>query len=582
MHDLIIQGGTLVDGTGRPARTGDVAIADGRIVAVGKNLGAARRTIKADGLLVTPGWVDIHTHYDGQVTWDPLLTPSLWHGVTSVVMGNCGVGFAPAALDRHEWLIGLMEGVEDIPGASLAAGIRWNWETFPEYLDALSALPHATDVGAMLTHGALRAYVMGERGAKNKPATADDLARMTTLVRAALEAGAIGVSTSRTKVHIAIDGEPVPGTFATEEELTAIARGIVQSGRGLLEVANAGVAGEEPGAMAQEMAWMRNVSLATGCPITFLLVQNNAEPDLWRELLRQTAEANRAGARITPQAFGRPTTILFGLQNCEHPFRFLPSFAPLLEKPLAEQVAALRDPALRARLLSEEDPNTTGFSMLYKMPTLWDNTYAMGSPLNYFPSKADSIAAIARQRGCDPREVAYDRLLERDGHAFLMYAVVGYADGTPQAIYEMITHPLTIVGGSDAGAHCRIICDAGLPTFTLTEWVRDADPKYRLTLEQAVKRLTHDTARLFGMQDRGTLEAGMRADLNLIDYANLASHDPYIVDDLPAGKSRLMQTTSGYEATFVSGEMVQERGQETGARPGRVIRSCSTQSTGSL
>jgi len=575
MHDLLIKGGSIVDGTGKPAQTGDVAIAQGRIAAVGKDLGPARRTINADGLLVTPGWVDIHTHYDGQVTWDPLLTPSLWHGVTSVVMGNCGVGFAPAAPDRHEWLIGLMEGVEDIPGASLAAGIRWNWESFPEYLDALNALPHATDVGAMLTHGALRAYVMGERGAKNKPPTAQDLERMTALVRAALEAGAVGVSTSRTKVHIAVDGEPVPGTFATEEELTAIARGIVQARRGLLEVANAGVAGEEPGAMAQEMIWMRNVSAATGCPITFLLVQANNEPDLWREVLQQTAAANRAGARITPQVFGRPTTILFGLQNGEHPFRFVPSFAPLLDKPLEEQVVAMRDPSLRARLLSEEDPNTVGFSMLYKMPTLWDNTYAMGSPLNYFPSKDESIAAIARRQHRDPREVAYDLLLERDGRAFLMYAVVGYADGTPKALYEMLTHPLTVIGGSDAGAHCRIICDAGLPTFMLTGWVRDMAPPYNFPLETIVKKYTHDTARLFGMPDRGTLEVGMKADLNLIDYANLASNDPYIVDDLPAGKSRLMQTTSGYEATFVSGEMVQERGRETGARPGKVIRSAS-------
>lgn len=573
MHDVLIKGGTIVDGTGGPKFTGDVAFTDGRITGVGKDLGLSRRTIDADGLLVCPGWVDVHTHYDGQVTWDPQLAPSLWHGVSTVVMGNCGVGFAPAAPERHEWLIGLMEGVEDIPGASLVQGIPWGWETFPEYLDVISAMPRTLDVGTQITHGALRAYVMGERGAKNQPATADDIAKMAALTREAILAGALGFSTSRTAIHVAIDGEPVPGTYASEAELQAIARAIKQTGRGLLEWVPAGVGGEDLPALPAEVELMHRVAKASGCPITFLLAQHNADPNQWREEIRICEEAAKDGAKIVPQVFARPVCTLFSVQG-DNPFQYFPSFAPLKNLPLAEKVAALRNPDFKRRLLSEDDPNTTGMSLIYKMDILWERTYPMGYPLSYTPDKSNSIAAIARREGHNPREVAYDLMLEHDGRAFLMYAAAGYAEGTENAMHAMLRHPLTALGGSDAGAHVRVICDASMPTYMLTHWVRghaEGDP-FHLPLEFVVRKLTRDGARLFGMYDRGTLEPGMKADINLIDFSALTLNHPEMVNDLPAGMPRLMQTAKGYVATFVSGEAVQENGRETGARPGKIVR----------
>lgn len=573
MHDLIIKGGTIVDGTGKPAVTGDVAVTNSRISGVGKDLGSAKRTVSAEGLLVTPGWVDVHTHYDGQVSWDPQLAPSLWHGVTTVVMGNCGVGFAPAALDRHEWLIGLMEGVEDIPSVSLSAGIRWNWESFPQYLDALAAMPRTLDVGGLITHGALRAYVMGERGAKNRPATPDDIAQMAALVKEAILAGALGFSSSRTLVHIANDGEPVPGTFATEEELLAIARAIKETGRGLIEMVPRGVAGEDNAALTREMSMMRHIATVTGCPLTFLLPQHNADPHQWREQLRQCEEAVKDGARITPQVFARPVCILFSAQG-ENPFQYLPSYVPLKNLPLAEKVAALRNSNLRQRLLSEKDPNTTGMSLLYQNDMVWQRTYPMGYPLSYTPENHNSVAEIAKREGRTPREVVYDLMLEHEGRSFLMYAVAGYTEGNPDAIHEMLQHPMTALGGSDAGAHVRQIIDASIPTYMLTHWARDhrVGDRYHLPLEFVVKKLTRDGARLFGMHDRGTLEPGMKADVNLIDFDRLQVNHPEMVHDMPAGMPRLMQTANGYVATLVSGEAVQENGKETGARPGKIVR----------
>ena len=565
MHDLIISGGTVVDGTGRPSVDADIAVTNGRISGVGANLGQAKRNLTADGLLVAPGWVDVHTHYDGQVSWDP----SLWHGVTTVVMGNCGVGFAPVMPERREWLMAMMESVEDIPRQALAAGIDWQWETFPEYLDALDNMPRTIDIGTQIPHAPLRIYVMGERGANNEPATAQDIKQMAAITRTAIEAGALGFSTSRTMVHATPEGVPIPGTFASVEELFGIGSGIAQAGRGIMEVVNDAIAGKY---LDSEMAWMRRVATA-GCPVTFLLPQTNPRPDIWRELLQHCESATRDGAKITPQVFARPVTILFSFQG-ENPFQYLPSYAPLKALPHAEKMQALRNPEVRRRLLSEQDPNTAGMSVLYKQALTWHLTYPMGQGLNYFPDGDNHVAKIAADRNCDPLEVVYDLLLEDDGRCFLMYAVAGYSDGNRNAIHEMLRHPMTVMGGSDSGAHMRTICDSSAQTFMLTNWVRDSaegDP-YHLPLEFVIKKQTHDTARLYGMHDRGTLELGMKADLNLIDMHALEIARPEMVYDLPAGMPRLMQAAKGYVATLVAGEVVQENGMVTDARPGKLVR----------
>lgn len=569
MHDLLITGGTIVDGTGRPSFTGDVAITNGRITGVGKDLGAARRTLKADGLFVTPGWVDVHTHYDGQAVWDPLLAPSLWHGVSTVVMGNCGVGFAPVHPSRREELIAMMESVEDIPRQSLSAGIDWQWETFPEYLDALARFPRTIDVGTQVPHATLRLYVMGDRGASNEPATVDDIERMATITRSAIEAGALGFSTSRTMVHGTPEGVPIAGTFAGEDELLGIARGIAQAGRGLMEVVTDAVGGKK---IEQEFGWMQRAA-AAGCPITFLLTQANISPQTWQDLLQRCDISTRGGAPIIPQVFARPVTILFSFQG-EHPFQYMPSYAPIKDLPHAEKMRALRNPELRRKLLAEKDPTRAGISVLYRQASTWQRTFPMGTSLNYFPDLQNNVEAIAARRGCTPLEAVYDLLLEGDGYAFLMYTVAGYADGNRDALYTMLTHPLTVMGGSDSGAHMRFICDGSAQTFMLTNWVRDnaKGGRYHLPIEFVVKKQSHDTARLFGMQDRGTLEVGMKADVNLIDIDSLSIDTPTMINDLPAGMPRLMQKAEGYVATLVSGEMIQENGTATDARPGKVVR----------
>lgn len=573
MHDVVIRGGNIVDGTGKPAFRGDVAIAGGRIAAVGEDVGGAKQVVDADGLLVTPAWVDVHTHYDGQVAWDEQMTPSLWHGVSTVVMGNCGVGFAPATPDRHDWLIGLMEGVEDIPGPSLSAGLPWGWQSFAEYLEVLESMPRTLDVGGMITHGALRAFVMGERGAKNEPATEADIAKMAALVKEAVRAGALGFSSSRTLVHTANDGEPVPGTFAEEAELLAIGQAVRSTGRGLIEMVPRGIVGETT-ELLDEIDMMIRVSRRSGCPLTFLLAQNNVYPDQWRDVMGKCSAAVRDGVAITPMVFARPVCVLFSFQG-ETPFEYLPSYQPLKKLSHDEKMAALRDPHMRQTLIDEKDPNTTGISLLYQNERLWERTYPMGENLNYEPSADKSVAAIAEREGRHPREVVYDLLLENNGRSFLMYPAAGYAEGTNDSLHELICDPITVMGGSDAGAHVRQIIDAGVPTYALTHWARDKekdDPKH-LPLEFVVKKLTHDGARLFGMQDRGTLEPGAKADVNLIDYGNLSVSYPEMIYDLPAGMPRLMQTAQGYEKTYVSGEVVQENGRDTGARPGGIVRS---------
>jgi N-acyl-D-aspartate/D-glutamate deacylase len=564
VHDLVIRGGIVVDGTGARAREADVAVDGARISAVERKLPRGRRELDARDLLVTPGWVDLHTHYDGQATWDPYLTPSGWHGVTTVVMGNCGVGFAPAKPDRHAWLIGLMEGVEDIPGSALAEGIHWEWESFPEYLAALERMPRGLDVAAQVPHGAVRAYVMDERGAKNAKATPEDIAAMAQIVREAIAAGAVGFSTSRTLLHRAVDGEPVPGTFAGEEEVLGIGRVLGELGQGVFELAS------DLAPEARELAWMQRLSRETGRPVTFACLQNDFDPSQWRRLLAEASRSAAEGGRLTPQVAARPTGLLMGLQSTAHPFLLHPAYREVAHWPLAARVRALRDPERRRRLIEEEAPHPNPLAAF--VATAFHRLFPLGDPPDYEPAPEQSVAAIAKRQGRAPQEVALDLLLSREGQELLYFPLLNYANGDFEAIREMLTHPTAVPGLSDGGAHCGLICDASMPSFLLTHWVRDRRRGARLPLEQAVRAQTRRTAQLFDFQDRGALLPGMKADLNLIDFAALRIHPPQMVFDLPAAGRRLIQKVDGYRATVCGGAVTFEKGEPTGALPGRLVR----------
>ena len=570
MFDLVVRGGLVVDGTGAPAVVADVAVRDGVVVEVGTGLGPGRRELDADGALVTPGFVDVHTHYDGQVTWDPALTPSCWHGVTTVVMGNCGVGFAPVAPERHEWLIGLMEGVEDIPGAALSAGIRWSWESFPEYLQTLQRLPMVLDVGTQVPHGAVRAYVMGERGAANEPATDDDVAAMAAIVREGLRAGALGFSTSRTLAHRAIDGEPVPGTFAAEAELFGIGAVLGELGTGVFELAPAGALGEDLAAPDREVDWMVRLSQAIGRPVSFALTQNNAEPAQWRRLLDLVDAANRAGADVRPQVHGRTVSLLLGLQTF-HALQFTPGWNELGLGLLdwREQAVRLRDPQVRDAVLAgsaalDEDPIVTGFMDP-------NRTFLLGDPPEYEPAADRSVAALAAAAGRNHWDLLVDLLLADEGRELLNAPVLNYSDGNLDAAHAMLTDPWTVFGLGDGGAHANQTCDASSTTFLLTHWVRDRRGE-RLGLEDAVRRMTSATADLYGLGDRGRLLPGHVGDLNVIDLERLQLRRPERIEDLPGGAGRLVQRADGYVATVKSGVVTVVDGELTGEEPGRLLR----------
>lgn len=578
MHDLKISGGTIVDGTGASAYVGDVALKDGVIVEIGPNgSGDARRTIDASGRLVTPGFVDVHTHYDGQVTWDDLLEPSSVHGVTSVAMGNCGVGFAPVRPGQEEWLIQLMEGVEDIPGTALSEGMTWGWETFPEYLEVLAKRETCVDFGTQIPHGALRAYVMGERGARNEPATAAEIAEMQNLVREAIEAGALGVSTSRVLGHKAMDGEPVPGTFAAEEELFALGNALKEAGEGVFELAPAGADGQGLVEARKEVDWMGRLSAATGRPITFALLQNNSEPDLWKELMDESVKACESGALLYPQVAARQAGIMIGLET-HYAFAKRPTFVRLKEQCAThdELVRELRKPEVKAAILSEKDlpPDESNIwdMMIGAVQGMLDQIFYLGNPPNYEPGPEQTIARIVEGRGQELYSGAYDMFLEDDGHALFLMASFNYFEGNHEVIRQQLTHPWSVSGLSDGGAHCGMISDGSNPTFMLTHWARDRSRGETLPLEWVVKKQTLDTARLFGLGDRGVLQFGKKADLNVIDHDRLTLHAPRMAHDLPAGGRRLLQTADGYDFTIVSGEITRQNGEDTGARPGRLIR----------
>jgi N-acyl-D-amino-acid deacylase len=572
MHDLIIRNGRVVDGTGEPARRADVAVTGGRIVAVG-DLSRAEATeeLDAEGLLVTPGWVDVHTHYDGQATWDDVLAPSSWHGVTTLVMGNCGVGFAPARPDRHDWLIGLMEGVEDIPGTALAEGITWDWETFPEYLDALEGRRWSVDVGTQVPHGAVRAYVMGERGARNEPATAEEIDEMAAIVSEAVAAGALGFSTSRTIVHVAVDGEPVPGTFAAEDELFGIGAALGELGTGVFELAPAGSAGEDLVSPAKEVDWMRRLSATIGRPVTFALLQVDSAPDLWRELMDASLAAADDGAELWPQVAGRPTGLLSGHHTTYSLFDMIPAYQDLKARGLdaAGLAAALADPEVHRSVVSWQPPDD---ATAERMADAYERTFVLGSPPDYEPGPERSVRAMADAAGVTPLELAYDAMSHDGGRGLLYVPILNYAAGDLEPIREMLLHPRAALGLADGGAHCGVICDASMPTFMLTHWTRDRTRGERLPLEWVVRKQTRDTARLYGLGDRGTVEVGMLADLNVIDAGRLRLGDPVVVSDLPAGGNRLLQRAEGYVATIKSGVVTFRDGQDTGERPGRLLR----------
>ncbi len=565
--DLLIKGGTVVDGTGCEPYLADVAIVDDKVVAVGTDLGEATKVYNADGCYVAPGFVDIHTHYDGQATWDQEMAPSSWHGVTTVVMGNCGVGFAPAAPDRHDWLIALMEGVEDIPGSALSEGMSWNWESFPEYLDALEEMPRAVDVATHVPHGAVRAYVMGDRGAANEEPTESDIARMANIVEEGLRAGALGFSTSRTVLHKSIDGELVPGTTATPEELIGIGRGMARVGHGVFEMASDLVP------EWNEFAWMGDLSRETGLPVTFTALQSPIKAMSFDDQMAQMRDQNAQGANILAQISMRGTGLILGWRCTFNPFSFKPSWAEVAELEPAAQQERLSDPAFRAKLISEESvyPDSDIQILAEMMAGAWTMQYELSDGFNYEPTAAESIAGLAAAANQTPEEFAYDLMMRDGGNGFIYFPLLNYADGNLNFLEPILQSDDCINSLSDGGAHCGTICDAASPTFMLQHWVRDRDG-FRLSLSEAIKRQCADTAKVYGLDDRGILAPGYLADINIIELDKIGMSRPWVANDLPAGGKRLLQSATGYKATFKSGVLTFDNGQHSGATPGGLIR----------
>ncbi|HVG52494.1 MAG TPA: amidohydrolase family protein [Xanthobacteraceae bacterium] len=567
--DLVVRGGTIADGTGNAIFDGDVAISNGKIAQVGKVSGSGKEEIDAKGKLVTPGFVDIHTHYDGQITWADRMQPSSGHGVTTVVMGNCGVGFAPCKPDQHDLMIRVMEGVEDIPGIVLAEGIPWKWETFPEYMDFIGTRHADVDFAAQVPHAPVRVYVMGLRGASREPAMAGDIAKMSAIVKEGIEAGALGFSTSRSILHRLKDGQLAPTITVNEDELTGIARGLKESDKGVLQfIDDFNDAMEEASA---SLAMWRRLAEESGRPVSFNLAQNPFwEDGLSMHVLDYIAGANKDGLKMTAQVCNRPIGALFSLPSSTHPFAFSPTFKAMAGLSHAQRVAEMRKPDVRAKLLAEtpSDPNMR----LVEWVRDFDHMYPLGSPPDYSPKPEDSVGARARRQGADPLTFAYDLLMENDGTKILFFPITNFQKGNFDELYQVITHPNSVQGIADGGAHLGMICDASAPTHMLTHWTRDRKDGPKIPLAAAIRELTSATAAVVGLNDRGILKPGYKGDLNVIDYDNMRLHLPHVVSDLPAGGRRFMQKAEGYVATVLNGQVTYRGGEATKALPGRLIR----------
>jgi len=573
--DVVIRGGTVVDGSGAPPRTADVGIIGDRIVEVGDISARGAREIDADGLLVTPGFVDIHTHFDGQATWDPILAPSSQHGVTTVAMGNCGVGFAPAHPDRHDWLISLLEGVEDIPGTALAEGMTWGWESFPEYLDVLERTGRTVDLGAHVPHAALRTYVMGDRGADHleHPSEAE-IATMATLVEEAVAAGAIGFATSRTEVHRTSAGANIGTLQAGEAELLAIAAALARAGSGVIQLISDCYQTTDDDFARRELDLIEAIARTSTRPLSFTVQQAYQSPDRWRDLFGRIDGWRQQGLDVRGQVAPRPIGVLLGLEATANPFLFCASYGEVAQLPVPQRVEALRDPERRVRILSEHAalvPNLPD-GIARQIMAGWDITFEMDDPVDYAVVAAKSLGAEARRRGVEPAELVYDTLLQHEGRQLLYLPLFNFAHGDFDDIHEMITSPLSLFGLSDAGAHCGAICDASSTTSFLTVWARDRAEEQRVPLEQVVHQITRRTAAHVGWLDRGLLAPGHVADVNVIDFAALGCSPPRISHDLPAGGRRLVQDATGYRWTIKSGVPTFDDGIPTGALPGGLLR----------
>ena len=561
--DIVIRGGTIADGRGGELYEADIAVSGGRIVEVGRVSARGVEEIDAKGKLVTPGFVDVHTHYDGQVTWSNDVTPSSQNGVTTVIMGNCGVGFAPCRPADHTRLIELMEGVEDIPEPVLSAGIPWEWESFPEFVGWLSKRSYDVDVGALLPHAAVRVYVMDERGARREPATVEDSKAMAMIAADAIRAGALGFSTSRTINHRTSTGDFTPTLKAGEDELTAIANAMRAAGPSYLQFVL------DNDSVVEDLPMMLRVAESSGCPISFLVSQHPRSPDRYRETLDQLAKANAKGIQVTAQVAARAVGLLLGLELSRHPLQTLPSYKAIANLPLAERVRRMHDPAVRAAILSEQPEKTS--DPLFSRPN-YDWTFLLGNPPDYEQPRENSLSARAAREGKSPQELAYDAMLEDEGRGMLYVPGTNYARGNLDAVHDMLTDPSAVPGLSDGGAHCGIICDASFPTFLLTHWTRDRKRGEKLSIPFVVEAQARRTAELVGLLDRGVLARGYKADINVIDYGRLHLHPPQVHYDLPKGGRRLVQQIDGYDATIVSGVISRRQGQSTGARSGRLIR----------